>query len=425
MLGQREKTALRMLVKGTPIEKGSMWLINNQRDSDQGVGWPHLNAHDVPTVWGGTLDGMRALLATGVSRHDPVVRRAYEWLLQQQRPDGGFGSREVVYSAVEATAWVLITMRQMEVDLLSDPNAQRAVAYLEESVTSSGEVGTSKVDPPRLYPSMLTLWALHGVSEKSVLVARYLKDSRDTKTGGWGIRADTAPNPLSTAHVLDVLISTGHLNTDDVITKQATGYLLDTQKEEGNWDNFSETWFSKHQSDMPLRCDEYTTAWALIALLRAGSSPSSLPLAKAISWLVYEQKEAGYWLYNPLDDAEHIWCVSDSIVALHMAKERLIQEMTENGLTTWGSQDLGTSREGSTLEKNISKVWTSFKINLNTILLMLLAVFVFKDEIRSFADSILQSITDGNGIISDIVANAIYAVLVIAGTFIINRIRTR
>lgn len=427
VLSQRERGALKNLLKGLPIERACNWLIGARLDNERGVGWPHLTAQDMPTVWGGTADGARALVVAGMSRFDPVIAEAFEWLLTQQRADGGFGSREIVYSAVEATAWVLVLLQAMGVDPTSEEYSRRAIEYLDSCVTDEGGVGTSASDPVRIYSSCVSLWTLRGYSEKAVSIARFLKDSRDVRTGGWGTKPGAVPNALSTAHVLNVLLMVNQLSKEDVIAQQAVEYLLSQQQEDGSWDNFSETWFSIHQPHVPLRCDEYSTTWALTALLRAGLSPTSVPVARAISWLVRGQQDEGFWLYDPLDDSQHIWCTADSIVALCLARQRLLGTVSESEVweqAVWNG--VAAQEPGGKAVDLLEKMVTLLRENLTLILIVVLAMYVFRAQINRMIGLITGFLRlQSHELVSDVIANIVYALLAVLGTLVLNKLRKR
>ena len=103
-------------------------------------------------AWGvhyiyGTMFGVRGLLAVGVAPFDPRIRKACEWLVRHQRPDGGWGEDHAGIRAgryIEArtsssvqTAWALITL--LEAD---EPNLEALAAaaqFLEASQNDSGQ----------------------------------------------------------------------------------------------------------------------------------------------------------------------------------------------------------------------------------------------------------------------------------------------
>jgi hypothetical protein len=424
---QEQQNALKSLMKGLPLDRAKQWLLSTQIEDERGCGWPHLTAQDRPQVWGGTLDGIRGLASAGVSRHEPQIQKALDWLFTQQDIDGGFGSREMTYPAIEPTAWVLITLKDIGYELKNDARVQKAVSFLEECVNDDGLVGTSSIDDPRTYPTILTLWALHDLSGVTTRIARSLKDSRSAKTGGWGIRVGTTSNILSTTQVLFVLLKTGHLDKDDVITRQSVEYILSGQQENGRWSNFSETWYSQHQPNIPLRCDEYVTPWAIKALLSAGVTPMSKPLSQALSWLVHEQSSDGYWLFDTLDESKHIWCVVRSMRALALARERLIASMTEGNLTL--SELAGESRETistTSINSRITKVVDFIRSNVTNIIVIILALYVFRFDLRRLINQLLNFLSvQSDSVLSNLVASAIWLILVFLGTLLLNRLRSR
>ncbi len=102
-------------------------------------------------VWGvqyiyGTMFGIRGLLATGVSQHDPAVRLACQWLLNRQREDGGWGEHhsgcmsgryvDHTESQVVQTSWALLGLLEA-----GDSNwnaITRGINFLIESQNADG-----------------------------------------------------------------------------------------------------------------------------------------------------------------------------------------------------------------------------------------------------------------------------------------------
>jgi len=127
----------------------------------------------------GTWSALSALNAAGVGPDAPVVRRARDWLLAIQNPDGGWGEDCASYaldrtghqpapSTASQTAWALIgLMAAGEVD---HPAVARGVAWLREHQDADGLWSQDHYTGggfPRVfylryhgYPKFFPLWAL-------------------------------------------------------------------------------------------------------------------------------------------------------------------------------------------------------------------------------------------------------------------------
>ncbi|SDF09457.1 squalene--hopene cyclase [Pseudonocardia oroxyli] len=121
---------------------------------DRGVRW--LLAHQEPDGswfgrWGtnhvyGTGGVVPALVAAGVSRHDPAIRRAVRWLARMQNPDGGWGEDIRSYedpawrgrgeSTASQTAWGLLAL--VAAGEADSPQARRAVRFLMDTQLPDG-----------------------------------------------------------------------------------------------------------------------------------------------------------------------------------------------------------------------------------------------------------------------------------------------
>ncbi len=145
----------------------------------------------------GTWSVLCALNAAGVDPASPMVRRAVDWLVGIQNPDGGWGedceSYDLAYkgytrapSTASQTAWALLGL--MAVGEVDHPAVERGVAYLMATQQADGLWGQ---DPytgggfPRVfylryhgYPKFFPLWA----------AARYRNLKRsNTREVAWGM----------------------------------------------------------------------------------------------------------------------------------------------------------------------------------------------------------------------------------------------
>jgi hypothetical protein len=146
------------------IARGRRWLWGTciVREDANCTGWPQHPGTTELTVWGGTLDALRALRRERVNQLlDPRLNAALKWIRSQQLEGGGFDSCEIDYPAAETTAWVLVMMGEFAIDA-GDPMAEKALSYLLRCVTSDGVVTTTPDDPQnqRVMPMSLALWAL-------------------------------------------------------------------------------------------------------------------------------------------------------------------------------------------------------------------------------------------------------------------------
>jgi hypothetical protein len=129
--------------------------------------------------------------------------------------------------------------------------------------------------------------------------------------------------------VLDALITTRHLKPSGESANRAVRWLTQQQQDDGSWLNFSEQWFSVNQPTVPNRCDNYTTAPALRALLHAGGSALDRQILAATTWLLQQQDGEGCWYYNRPDGCKHVWCTADAIDALAEVRSHLKQHRAE------------------------------------------------------------------------------------------------
>lgn len=95
----------------------------------------------------GTWSVLCAVNAAGISNHDPMVKRAVEWLLQVQRSDGGWGEDEASYEGSPAgqyheslpsqTAWALLGL--MAVGQNNHPAVKKGIQWLMNTQKEDGQ----------------------------------------------------------------------------------------------------------------------------------------------------------------------------------------------------------------------------------------------------------------------------------------------
>ena len=127
----------------------------------------------------GTWSALCALNAANVDKQSPVIRRAVEWLVARQRPDGGWGEDGASYypgephgegreSTASQTAWALLGL--MAVGDVEHPAVARGVRYLLATQKPHGlwdEEWYTSIGFPRVfylryhgYRAFFPLWAL-------------------------------------------------------------------------------------------------------------------------------------------------------------------------------------------------------------------------------------------------------------------------
>jgi squalene/oxidosqualene cyclase-like protein len=125
---------------GAAISRGERFLRRSQRADGSWEG-----------SWGvcftyGTWFGVRGLRAAGAESSDPALRRACEFLYDQQNADGGWGEsgascreRRYLASASHAvnTAWALLTL--VTAGQARDPRCERAARFLVGSQLDNGD----------------------------------------------------------------------------------------------------------------------------------------------------------------------------------------------------------------------------------------------------------------------------------------------
>jgi squalene-hopene/tetraprenyl-beta-curcumene cyclase len=127
----------------------------------------------------GTWSSLCALNACGIDRRSAEIRKAAEWLLSIQNPDGGWGEdgtsykldyrgHEPALSTPSQTAWALLGL--MAAGETNNPAVERGVRYLSKTQTQSGlwdEERFTATGFPRVfylryhgYRKFFPLWAL-------------------------------------------------------------------------------------------------------------------------------------------------------------------------------------------------------------------------------------------------------------------------
>ena len=145
----------------------------------------------------GTWSALCGLNAVGIRADDPMVRRAVDWLISRQNPDGGWGEGGVSYwpdriaddccpSTPSQTAWALLGL--MAGGEVANPATARGIRFLINNRNAAGlwdEEDFTAVGFPRVfylryhgYPAIFPLWA----------IARYRSMiAEETREVPWGL----------------------------------------------------------------------------------------------------------------------------------------------------------------------------------------------------------------------------------------------
>jgi squalene-hopene/tetraprenyl-beta-curcumene cyclase len=258
-------------------------------------------------VWDTALAAV-ALEDAGVSREDPALRAAAQWLLDEQvtcagdwavrRPrlrSGGwsFEFENDNYPDVDDTAEVVIALLGVDhPDRERQQQAiERATEWLEGMQDESGG------------------WAAFDVGNTSAL-------ARELPFCDFGEVIDP-PSSDVTAHALEMLALVGRADTD--AARRGIEWLSAEQEPEGSWFG---RWGVNHI---------YGTGAAVPALIAAGVPADDLRIRRAVRWLEQHQNDDGGWGEDVRSYREPEWIgrgtstasqTAWALMALHAAGER-------------------------------------------------------------------------------------------------------
>ncbi|WP_263409287.1 squalene--hopene cyclase [Terriglobus tenax] len=284
----------------------------------------------LPPVWD-TAQAIYALGEAGVSKEDPRLLKAADWILSKEvrfkgdwaekvknvEPGGWyFEFNNEFYPDVDDTGQVLLALKSVENprERYQDEVCQRALNWIWAMQCKNGGWAAfdkdntktifeqipfadhnAMLDPPTvdITGRMLEMLALYGYDrsdkrvEKAVQFILSEQESDGSWFGRWGV------NYLyGTFLVLRGLQSMGMWSHEPCVL-QATEWVRMVQNSDGGWGESCGTY------DDPLKkgigpSTPSQTAWALLALL-AGGDVRSDSVAKGVRWLIDHQHEDGSW----------------------------------------------------------------------------------------------------------------------------------
>jgi hypothetical protein len=304
-------------------------------------GWPVTFGDTRSSVWGGSIDGVRAFAAIerlrqaephiGLPDHFHVpIGDVIRTLANEQSRNGSFASAEFGFGGVEPTAWVLIGLH--DANQPRTRQVKRALSYLSSRVSNVGGV-VSEVEAQdrslRLIPAAMTLWALAVWEHDPVAqrrIGNFLLSARDPNTGGWSTRRNGSPNPAMTAMVLYALL-TAESPVSDEVRRSAVKYLVKLQLPDGSWQPASDHWpFTVGKETRFARFHVAGVFWALLALSMCHDRLARDACRRAVRAILAEQdttensddpRKIGSWeatYDNGVD--RYVWLVSQGVVAL-------------------------------------------------------------------------------------------------------------
>jgi len=312
------------------IARAVGWFYETWLDNPTGSGWSHYAGNPRVTQWGGTLDGVRALLYAGESRFNPKIAKSIEWLKSGQLEDGSWLSWEIRQSCVEVTGWMLITLRQAGEGPASG-SVGNGAQFLVDAQHSDGSWGAYKGAPSRVYPTLISVWALSRIDDAAAARGARWLEAGINSDGGWGFKhKDELSNIAMTAMVPYSLLTAGHI--DPTLKQKAIDWIRAHREPNGLWEPVFEDWINYEDPEtgeqFPTRTNHFSSGWVIMALIKAGESVLEPVLLDAVTTLASLQERDGSWAFVPYDPNRHTWCVANALWALADARNAMFSPMT-------------------------------------------------------------------------------------------------
>lgn len=304
---------------------------------DGAAGFPEIGGGQEIRPWGGTADGLIALVQLSEPAGSPLISRIASWLYDHQDDStGGWESRGVVL--VDATAMVVVSL--LRSGALRQAPVARALAFILEH-SEDGGFRPSHGRPARVYTTCLATWALRLAKDDNVGaagLARRIDEALDasrtwlvnarTGDGGWAVLPKTAPTSAAhTGFALYVLALVGEHDND--VTERAT-YWLRNQV-----DTMVESRIELHRvgpQEREIRTVHVAPAWTLVGLSAHAVSFLDSDVQRLSSRILNHQDRgsgAFLWSASPDDPAlPYIWATARCVHALSLVHEQVSSGFT-------------------------------------------------------------------------------------------------
>jgi prenyltransferase beta subunit len=402
------------------IRAGAECLKRHKLEDNFGWGWSEFIGDETVVPWGGTSDGILALLESGESSYSPYVQNAVKWLKNCVSRDGGWTFSVTTESAVDSTCWVILALVSAK-ESLASPILCKAIEFIEENQNEDEGWGYWKGQKSRVYSTSLTLRVLSAYgrlsnSQKIQRGKRWLIDARNEE-GVWGFEDHSESRVPATIHAILGLLACG-MDAHDEIIEAAVKWLLNAWKQHNSWPNSEEDNLVHSKNGKPnhLRTRHLSSPWAIIALLETGHSVLSPPVIQTVHQIISSNGSAGCWCWGE-GIRPTVWATYNCIHALRTVCDSLahpgmilalyndinkIQEL---------QKDLGSVHSGmldSTQMKRL-RDRTSWIMAVQVVTISIVATLWVEENFS--LTSILTSfvVTNSANIIIGLIASAIFA----------------
>jgi squalene-hopene/tetraprenyl-beta-curcumene cyclase len=198
-------------------------------------------------------------------RYCGMLTRALDWLVGMQSRNGGFASFDV-----DGTCYYLNEIPFADHGALLDPPTADVTARV------------------------VTVLARVGREQDRTALARaidYLRAEQEAD-GSWFGRWGT--NYIYGTWSVLVGLAAAGIGAEDPAVARAVSWLISCQQADGGWGESNDSYLDSDLAGRGLGSTPYQTAWALLALMAAGSADAAV-LRRGVQFLLRTQRDNGLW----------------------------------------------------------------------------------------------------------------------------------